>query len=87
MGCIEAITPSCPNLGMSAALMCCACSMRHRRSVLSGCALNAASLAFLFSPVGSSGAVQSSAVLPGALGHSCGVPAAAGRDLLAHGHK
>ena len=34
--CIAAITPSLPKRGMSAALRCCACSMRHRRSFLLG---------------------------------------------------
>ena len=36
MPCIDAITPSWPKRGMSAALRCCACSMRHRRSFSAG---------------------------------------------------
>ena len=43
MPCIAAITPSCPKRGISAALMCWACSMRQRRSFLSGCALKVSS--------------------------------------------
>ena len=34
--CIDAITPSCAKRGTSGAAMCCACSMRQRRSVLPG---------------------------------------------------
>ena len=42
MPCIDAITPSCPKRGMSAALRCCACSMRQRRSFASGLRLERA---------------------------------------------
>ena len=40
IACIEAITPSLPKRGMSAGSRCCACSIRHRRSRLSGCSRN-----------------------------------------------
>src|ERR1035437_3247713 len=43
MPCMAAMTPSCPKRGISAALRCWACSMRQRRSFLSGWALKASS--------------------------------------------
>ena len=48
MPCIDAMTPSWPNRGMSAALMCCACSIRQRSCLpfFSGCRLNVSSKMF-----------------------------------------